>query len=227
MATSSASYDFDTTFYLDTNDNSTFDFPSGTFTIVAWVYPHTVVDFNMVCANRNATTGGWAATLEDTELAIDPQGSTRITSSGLAFAANTWQGCAFLVNAETDMDFHKMSTEGAFTSDIDNAYGSLNATANDLWIAGDPAFDNASERFDGNMAHLQIFNRLLSTTEIRNALFSPGSLVNGLVGYWPLYGQLNPSIDLSATGADATESAAKATSTNGAIRAIPQQMMIT
>lgn len=43
------------------------------------------------------------------------------------------------------------------------------------------------QTFNGYLAHGQAWNRILSAGEIQQAAFFPGSVINGLVGWWPMY----------------------------------------
>jgi hypothetical protein len=54
--------------------------------------------------------------------------------------------------------------------------------------------------FPGKIAHAQVWNRKLSNAEIKQAHECPGSVLNGLVAYWPLFGSDTPELDLSGNG---------------------------
>jgi len=51
--------------------------------------------------------------------------------------------------------------------------------------------------FDGNIAHVQIFNRILEPHEIRSLMYFPRSISNGLQLYYPLQGDTSPEPDMA------------------------------
>lgn len=51
--------------------------------------------------------------------------------------------------------------------------------------------------FDGNISHIQIWNRVISPQEVRQSMYAPGSVRNGLRRYWPLYGTSGPEPDMA------------------------------
>lgn len=50
---------------------------------------------------------------------------------------------------------------------------------------------------NGMIAHVQAFNKVLSARQIAQASLYPGSVLDGLVAYWPLWGESNLEPDLS------------------------------
>lgn len=56
---------------------------------------------------------------------------------------------------------------------------------------------NAARTFNGSIAYVQIFDRQLSSEEIRGTMYSPGSIKNGLRRYYPLHGFSSPEPNLS------------------------------
>lgn len=66
---------------------------------------------------------------------------------------------------------------------------------------------------NANIAYVQVYNRQLTDDEVKQIMHYPGS-VNGLVGYWPVWGVTSPEPDLSGLGNTGTVTEA-AESTNG------------
>lgn len=62
------------------------------------------------------------------------------------------------------------------------------------------AAQQGSNYLTGNLAHIQLFNRVLSPEEIKQIMRFPGSIVNGRTGYWPLFGSASPEPDYSGNG---------------------------
>lgn len=52
-----------------------------------------------------------------------------------------------------------------------------------LFIGND---SSGARTFDGMLAYLQMFDRVLTVPEIQETMRKPGSIRNGLVGFWPL-----------------------------------------
>ena len=57
--------------------------------------------------------------------------------------------------------------------------------------------DATTNAFDGKIAHVHLYNRALSAGEVKLLMRYPGSINNGLVGYWPLNGVSSKELDYS------------------------------
>lgn len=79
--------------------------------------------------------------------------------------------------------------------------------------------DDATNAWDGLIAHTMLFSRVLSVNEIRQCMFYPGSIVNGLVGYWPLWG-VSPEPDYSGNINNGTVTGALVSTDNPPISSI-------
>mgnify|MGYP001576581464 FL=1 len=64
--------------------------------------------------------------------------------------------------------------------------------------------DDAREEWDGLIAHMHLYNRVLSADEMRQVMSLPGSVSNGLQLYMPLSGWNAPEIDLSGNNRTGT-----------------------
>lgn len=201
MATSSVCWDFsDTNDELDTGDSSTYNFTTGDFSVVFWAYPDVVTGTN--CVVGNDSTVGWCILLGDTgdtHLTLVKQG-VGIYDTGLTVSSGAWQGFAIVCDQGTDVDGYKLASGTLSTA---NVAGATNTSSSALSLKiGNQG--NGGSDFNGGLAHMQIWNRVLTASEVQTALWRPGSVCNGLIGYWPAYGQLDPATDLSITGADAS-----------------------
>ena len=65
----------------------------------------------------------------------------------------------------------------------------------DTFFAG--ANFNLLNEFIGQIAYIQVFNRILSQGEIVQIMRFPGSIRNGLLIFWPLWGTSSPEPDYS------------------------------
>lgn len=94
------------------------------------------------------------------------------------------------------------STSGSQNRTYINAVEQSHAGANGSLISDDSANDliinNGS--FPGDLAYMHIYNRILTAGEMSNIMNHPGSILDGLVGYWPLTGGGGNEPDLSGNG---------------------------
>ncbi len=90
----------------------------------------------------------------------------------------TWDGSTTAANAH----IYKNAVEATYQATTDGT-----GTFSD---AGQPGTCGAglaaTGDLDGKLAHMQVWNRVLSDGEIRQAMFLPGSVMPGLVQYYPL-----------------------------------------
>ena len=225
MATASPTRDYDGTGdYLDTGDASTYNFTTADFTVVAWGYPDIITSWQTIMSNDEAgSVNGWGA-----RTSSSGNGNMHLTkpsvggaNSSITTGTGAWKGLGYIVDNGTDVEFVHVTTTGTLTTDTVATANNCNSSTANARIGTEDAND-----FNGAINHVQVFSRLLTNTEVQNAIWAPGSITNGLVGYWPGYGQLSPEPDISTTGSDAT-----VTGTGGirneACPAIPQQMPIT
>lgn len=66
--------------------------------------------------------------------------------------------------------------------------------------------NNNDRTFDGLQSYYQMWNRVLSESEIIESMYKPGSIRNNLVGFWPVLGVDSPERDLSGNGNTASPS---------------------
>lgn len=204
MATSSPTRDYDgTDDFLDTTDGTTYNFTTQDHSVVLWAYFDSIASYAALLGNYNGAAGGWICRSDiagDTNMGYSKVGIADIAST-VNVPTGAWIGLAWIVDVSATVDFRSLTTAGVLTSDQTANVSSITTSAAGLEIGTD---GNASGDHNGALNHIQIFNRLITDSEVRNALWAPGSVANGLIGYWPGYGQLSPETDLSGTGSDAT-----------------------
>ena len=136
-------------------------------------------DRNIVFFSRYSTFGGWNS----------PAGS--ILNLKWYFVAVTYDGGSSSNNPTIYINGNSVavneSTTPSGTYPNDSAYST--------YIGNRPA--DTARTFNGKIAHVQMFNRVISQGEVKQIMFFPGSIRNGLVGYWPLLGSASPETDLS------------------------------
>ena len=227
MASSSATRDYDGAGdYLDSGDSSTYDFTSGGMSVVAWTYIDSLPTRSPYISNRQTGSpfNGWNYRLENNSandyMSITVNGGSG-PSSTTTVGTTAWEGVSCTWDIGTDANFYTVTKTGSLTSDLANASAATpTASSANLRIG-----EVGGEYLNGATNYTQVFNRELSVNEIQNAWWAPGSVTNGLVLYWPGYGQLSPEPDLSTTGSDGTVTGTGGTR-NEACPAIPQQMPI-
>lgn len=79
------------------------------------------------------------------------------------------------------------------------------APNNNFTLGGDNAFSQFA--FPGQLAHIQIWNRLLNLGEFTQSMQWPGSVRNGLRGYWPMFqhGECIGNADYNCSMRDVTK----------------------
>lgn len=73
--------------------------------------------------------------------------------------------------------------------------------------------NSQSRAWDGNLAHMQFWDRILSSTEMDQAVSAPGSVTSGLRLWWKMENK-NDTHDWSGNGYNATSSATVTTDGN-------------
>lgn len=226
MATSSAARDFDGSGdYLDTSDSSTYNFTSTDHTILAWVYPDAGTSLFAIAGNQPGPVGqGWAFRLFDTDRKViyTKFGVVDMVPTTVLGPASEWSAIGAAVDVSASADFISLSTTGGELTETESNGSNINSSSASLKIGQTRA---STDEFNGAISHVQVFNRKLNNSEMKAALWAPGSVTNGLIGYWPMYGQLSGEPDLSTTSGSASVVGTGGTR-NEACPAIPLQMPI-
>ncbi len=71
-------------------------------------------------------------------------------------------------------------------------------------VIGNDETDTANS-FDGGIAYVQIFDRVLTVVEMKEIMYHPGSIINGLKLFSPVWGD-STEVDLSGNGNTGTPS---------------------
>lgn len=124
--------------------------------------------------------------------------NSSITLGVWQFVAVTWDGTA---TSATGVKFYVNGLLIAHGGDANGVGNRVSDAALNLQIGNR---GNTDRTFNGNISHLHAYNRILSITEIRMLMMFPGSITNGLKGYWPLHGTSTPEPDLSGNKNDGT-----------------------
>ena len=177
-------------------------------TIVVWVYAETVGEGN---AGRILTKG--LQGVNSVTLFLNSTASVGFIVNGISNLdrrtsdstltlnawrpiALTWDGSSTAANADIYINLvepsYKTTTNG--NTPTDNSAASI--------FIGNVS-DN-SRTFDGKIAYLQVWNRVLTTAEISQATYRPGSVRNGLMFYRTEWN--NNGADLSGNGHTCTPS---------------------
>lgn len=103
----------------------------------------------------------------------------------------TWDGGTAHANVHTYIDGAEISYNAGST----NASGSRVSDAGSDFIIGNNS--GQTRTYDGDITHVQIFDRVLDLNELNNIRLFPGSETKGLLRYLPLGGSSSPEPDYS------------------------------
>lgn len=162
------------------------------FSCVAWIKPRTIGENSQghIVARAGGTTGPALRLIATNTIGFVVDGATDLvkTANDSLITMDVWQPVAvtwdgvfttassvrLYVNG-SEVSGYQTSTDGA--TPVDNS-------AQVFRIGNNQA---GSRTFNGFIAHVQIFNRVLNLNEIWAASYLPGSVRDGLQGYWALY----------------------------------------
>lgn len=131
------------------------------------------------------------------------QGTTDLirASSDSEITMGIWQHVAFTWDGSTtaaNVHIYVNGVETGYQTTTNGATPTNNSTEN--FRVGNLL---AAHSFDGLMSYVHGYNRVLSIGEISQIMFYPGSITNGLLGFWPLWGS-SPEPDYSGNKNDGT-----------------------
>lgn len=193
----------------------------GPMTILAWIDTDSggeVLLGNIVTKDNADTAGRWLFFLASSATAYrffkDFDGASDLSvitnsfgGTGKRAVSMTWDGSL----TATNVHIYVNGVEATYSTQANGAGSAVSDASIALYIGNR---DNVDLTFDGRISYVQIWNRVLNINEITQATTFPGSVSNGLVGFWPLTGD-SPETDLSGNGNTGTVTGA-ATSTDGA-----------
>lgn len=173
------------------------------FSIAAWIKPSSI-------ASRDFVYGCYSAGGDDVVLHITPGGSTGSIRLDVPFSTqlgrwrgpdddiviDNWQGIACTYDASADTNdplLYLLTSPGASISsrtvtESIAPSGSYVTTATDRWSGG----VNASYPYTGRIAYIQLWNTILTSVQLEDALKNPGTiLTSNLKHYWPFQANAN------------------------------------
>ncbi len=184
--------DFNQAGYIIIDDDASLDLPttSDEVTMMAWIDPDDAGDgVNGRIIDKNGGGGGnngWSFQLSGTSSTIQiyvnggSGGNARISDTA-AVSFGVWQHVAVWHGP----DGHQFYVDGVAAGNSATAMNSPVANNSEVLIG---ARQNKQREFDGRMAHVQIFSAKLTAAEINSLMWHPGSVSQGLVGWWPILG---------------------------------------
>ena len=198
----------------------------GPLTIAAWINPLSAGEgnFGCVCMKGDHTDSSGSKYYMAFDGAV---GQTRLlfwitkTSPGdqlqrtsnsnvatgvWTFASTTWDGS----NDFNNIHIYYNLSEVTYLSGT-NATSIPSDSSLSLGIGNDTG--TGIQTFDGSIAYVQLWNRVLSVNEMAQAMRFPGSITKGLVGFWPLLG-VSPEGDYSGNKNSGTVTGALVGTTN-------------
>jgi hypothetical protein len=217
MATAAASLDFaGTSDYISVGDNNQLD-GSTEITMMAFARPESVAGATKTLLQKpnpaTAVTDGLLFGLYRSghevhcALVNDAGGTAFVKTSGLSGGLNTWYHWAFTWDAAISSTFltaAKFYQDGTQATFIDSFNGTTTVTqvnnSNGTMQIGRRG--TATETWEGQLAHVKLYDRALTQNEIIDCSHNPEAVVDGLISWWPLLGVA--AEDLTAGGYDGT-----------------------
>lgn len=133
--------------------------PTGAVTMAAWIKPSNWIG-NRRIIQKGASTTGFRLTGENSLLTFSLDGTSRIVTAALP-AVNTWTHVA----AVYDGAAMRLYVNGSPAATV-NATGALPVTSDDLFIGASSASAILSEKFQGLMDDVRLYDRALNPVEI-------------------------------------------------------------
>lgn len=208
--------------YIEINDNDLFDVgASESFTICMWVNidsiksdgqytriidKYSTLGWTFDCSDPGSSSIRMTLFLNDGVDSALARASTTITASTWTFLCATYDNT---LNSTLGISLFKNGVEVSYlTRNSTNLIDSMsNTTKVYIGVLSDITGD-----YDGRMAYVHMYKRVLTLTEINQIMIKPGSITDSLVGYWPLWGVNSPEIDLSGNGNTGTVTGATSSS---------------
>lgn len=185
-------------------------------TWATWIYPETTGESNLgrILAKQsgagNFTVWNLSATDTGMTLIVDYLlTDLQVSSTTNSLTLNRWQHVAVTWTGEAEYTGVRFYRDGNLLaySTTQNGLGLRQSDATQPLFIGNRAA--ADRTFDGQMAHVHVFRRVLDVNEIKEIMQHPGMLASGvvasavtagLVGYWSLGGMSPNEPDLSGNG---------------------------
>ena len=162
-------------------------------TACAWIYPETKNTTSRTIVGKRtayATNNEFVFNLGPTDTGADRIQIQKDASVALLLEAatmNVWQ-YACVSGTSASAKSYINGVNGATTA---GDFRTGNGATGDIAVGG--LITEASEYFEGRMAYIQVWNRLITTTEMINSMYCPGSVPSGLVFYSTLLDDVSGS----------------------------------
>lgn len=172
--------------------------------IVTWIRPFTLGEGNL---GRIADKATWAfnlLTAAGLQFGHATGGTTLSASKAGIITFNAWNHVALVWNGSmtaSEILFYLNGTGYSPSTTANGTVGLSSDAANSLIIGNNTG---ATRTFDGRIACLSIYNRVLTAGEIKLLMYRPLAPLSGLVGLWPLWGGSTAEPDLSGYGSHGT-----------------------
>lgn len=197
-----------------------FDLRDNSFTLAAWINSDSIASYSYQGLMANWNGGGSPMMgLRNTGVVAFWRGGARGGwLNGGSISDGTWYFVAITFDGGSGSGTPRVYS-GTDPSDfaLDNSGSSVDfpAGTTDTEISiGAYWSSDLSNGYDGQLAHAHMYNRALSLEELKQIMAVPGSIQNGLEGYYPMF-TTSPLVDLSGNGNDATQTGSLGTSTDG------------
>lgn len=220
-----ASRDFDgVNDSIDLSADSNFGLDSGPATWAAWVRPTSFTSIASQAIVGKAGSGYIRIYVKDdgsqvkcVKVLKDRATSDMVrTTVNNKIALNTWQW--IVVTWDGSLNYANIHV---YIDNVEPSYqeggsgsGSENLSSSATWHVGNRESAGTTAPFDGQLAYVHFYNRVLTGTEIAQLKDAPGSIATGLVGYWPLTGSGSQELDGSGNGQHGTVLGATESSEN-------------
>lgn len=199
--------------------------------IVAWIYPETIGENNLgiICTKAPdvSTTNGWTFRTDNINttncltflcdfLGVGNVNLFKISTTNSIVlnrwsrVAVTWDGSSTAANCKLYIN----GVEPAYHLSQNGQTNRGDDSGNSFCVGNEPT--TTARTFNGPLAHIQIFNALLSNPEVNQAHFYPGSIQRGLV--W--YGGDSLAFDYSGKGNNGTITGAVVSKNNPPINGV-------
>ena len=184
-------------------------------TIAAWIKAESWASgFAWNIAARDEASGSqrdWIAQADDGSdgpqwVLWNSSDSIGIHGSTSRLSLDTWHFLTFTYDS-SNMNIY---VNGTLVAGPESQTGNINDEVTGVY------FGNSQDKLhdaDGLIAYVHIYNRAISTGEMSEIMYCPGSVTSGLVGYWPLT-DYSTQYDLSIYSYNGTNSATES-STDG------------
>ena len=209
--TSSATRDFNgSSDYLDSGSSTDYAVGSGTtISIGCWINSDTALASRGICGDAVVINGWYFGIVGSNQIGISI-GTITSLQSGFGITADQWNYVGIGWQAGTGYNAIKIDSSGSITTGSNSGTSVPNSNAGTTFKVGQKGASDLY--FDGEIAHVQVWNRRLSNDELILSGFRPGSIGNGLLSYWPIYGQRSPETDLGSLQNHATVTGTTASS---------------